>query len=150
MDMRQGVAADAVAIRELTRAAYAKWVPLIDDEPRPMRADYAEALKTHRFDLVIENGAMVALVETAAESDHLLIVNVAVLPSHQGRGFGHRLLAHAEALAREAGYTELRLYTNQMFTLNIRLYESVGYVFDHEESFGRHTIVHMKKVLGQG
>jgi hypothetical protein len=29
VELRQGVAADASAIRELTREAYAKWVPLI-------------------------------------------------------------------------------------------------------------------------
>ena len=31
--LRQAVAADAPAIRDLTRAAYAKWVPLIGREP---------------------------------------------------------------------------------------------------------------------
>ena len=29
MELRQAVAADAPAIRELTREAYAKWVPVI-------------------------------------------------------------------------------------------------------------------------
>ena len=31
---------DAGAIRSLTRAAYAKWVPVIGREPMPMQADY--------------------------------------------------------------------------------------------------------------
>jgi hypothetical protein len=52
VELRQGVAADASAIRELTREAYAKWVPLIGREPKPMTADYAEAIRDHRFDLL--------------------------------------------------------------------------------------------------
>ena len=33
VELRQAMATDAAAIRELTRAAYAKWVPLIGREP---------------------------------------------------------------------------------------------------------------------
>ncbi len=149
MEMRQGIAADAAAIRDLTRAAYANWVPLIGREPRPMTADYVAALKTHRFDLVYDDGVLVALIETAAEPDHLLIINVAVLPSHQGQGLGHRLLAHAEALARAADCGELRLYTNKAFAANIGLYASIGYVVDHEDAYPGGAIVHMRKALAQ-
>ena len=42
VELRQAVATDAAAIRELTRAAYAKWVPLIGREPKPMTANYEE------------------------------------------------------------------------------------------------------------
>ena len=52
LELRRAVAADAAAIRELTREAYAKWVPVIGREPKPMTADYAEALRKNRFDLL--------------------------------------------------------------------------------------------------
>jgi hypothetical protein len=39
VELRQATAADAGAIRDLTREAYAKWVPLIGREPKPMTAD---------------------------------------------------------------------------------------------------------------
>jgi hypothetical protein len=35
---------DAVAIQRLTREAYAKWVPIIGRQPKPMTVDYAEAV----------------------------------------------------------------------------------------------------------
>jgi len=38
--------ADASAIRALTREAYAKWVPVIGREPKPMMADYAKAVQS--------------------------------------------------------------------------------------------------------
>ena len=113
------MATDAAAIRELTRAAYAKWVPLIGREPKPMTANYENAVTRHRFDLLYVDGTLAALIETIREADHLLVENVAVSPSFQGRGLGHRLMAHAEVLARELGFGTIRLYTNQRFAENI-------------------------------
>ena len=55
-ELRQGVPADAAAIRELTREAYAKWLPVIGREPKPMTADYEEAVRKHRFDLASVKG----------------------------------------------------------------------------------------------
>ena len=51
-----GGVADAAAIRDLTRAAYAKWIPVIGREPMPMIADYDEAVRRHRFDLLEAGG----------------------------------------------------------------------------------------------
>ena len=50
--LRLAEPADAEAIGALTREAYAKWVPLIGREPLPMTINYAQALATHRFDLL--------------------------------------------------------------------------------------------------
>ncbi|HZY55656.1 MAG TPA: GNAT family N-acetyltransferase, partial [Reyranella sp.] len=36
---RSAAPGDAAAIRALVRAAYAKWVPVLGREPRPMQAD---------------------------------------------------------------------------------------------------------------
>ena len=73
MELRQATAADAGAIRDLTRQAYAKWVPLIGREPKPMTANYDEAVVRHRFDLLYIDGALAALIETIREADHLLV-----------------------------------------------------------------------------
>jgi ribosomal protein S18 acetylase RimI-like enzyme len=144
--LRQGVGADVPAIRALTRAAYARWVPVIGREPKPMTADYDAAVRDHRFDLLYLGDDLAALIETIREPDHLLIENVAVAPAFQGRGFGRRLLLHAEALAGSFGYSEVRLYTNQRFEDNIRLYERCGYeIFREELHPTRGVAIHMKK-----
>jgi ribosomal protein S18 acetylase RimI-like enzyme len=142
---RRGVATDAPAIRELTRAAYSKWVPVIGREPMPMTADYTEAVRKHRFDLIHVEGKLVALIEMIQETDHLLIENVAVSPSFQGRGLGRKLLAHAEKLAASSGFSEVKLYTNKLFVENIRLYSKLGYRVDREEEFKGGFLVHMSK-----
>jgi GNAT superfamily N-acetyltransferase len=147
--IRLAVPADAAAIRDLTRAAYAKWIPLIGREPLPMTVDYGRALRTHRFDLLFAGDRLAALVETVDEGDHWLIENLAVHPDFQGRGFGKRMLAHAENEAAEsANIVEMRLYTNQLFVGNIRFYQIRGYHIDREEPFKGGFLIHMSKRIG--
>jgi len=147
-ELRRAVASDAPAIRALTREAYAKWVPLIGREPKPMTADYAEAVRRHRIDLLHLDGVLAALIETIAEADHLLIENVAVSPAFQGRGFSRKLMAHAEQIAASSGFGEIRLYTNKLFAANVDLYRKLGYRIDREEVLKHGIAVHMSKLVG--
>lgn len=145
--MRTAVRGEATAIKALVRAAYAKWLPIVGREPRPMWADYVKALRTHRFDLIENDGQLVALIETEAREGHTWIENIAVLPEWQGKGLGKQLLAHAEDLARAAGLPEVRLLTNGKMEANRRLYAAVGYTEDLEEPFGDGTVVYLSKRL---
>ena len=131
--LRRAIPADAAAVRDLTRTAYAKWVSVIGREPKPMTADYDVAVRDHLVDLLCLDGKPMALVEMQPEVDHLLIVNVAVSPACQGRGYGRALLAHAEEFALSTGLLEVRLYTNGGFASNVALYKRVGYQVDREE-----------------
>jgi GNAT superfamily N-acetyltransferase len=143
--LRRAVATDAAAVRQLTRDAYAKWVAVIGREPKPMTADYAHALRYHWVDLLYLQGELAALIETIPKGDHLLIENVAVSPPFQRRGLGGKLLAHAERLALSLGHGKTRLYTNQLFVENVRLYKKLGYRVDREEEFAGGIVVHMSK-----
>jgi len=143
--LRPAVATDALAIRDLTRDAYAKWVPVIGREPKPMTADYAAAVRNHRIDLLHMGGELAALIEMIPEADHLLIENVAVSPRFQGRGLGRKLLAHAEQVALSLGHGEIRLYTNKLFAANLQLYARLGYRVDREDEFSFGVVVHMSK-----
>jgi GNAT superfamily N-acetyltransferase len=147
IELRQAVVADARAIRDLTRQAYAKWVPVIGREPKPMTADYAVAVRRHRFDLLYVERILAALIETISHPDHLLVENIAVLPAFQGHGFGRKLMAHAELLARSSGFGEVRLYTNKLFAENVRRYGKLGYRVDREDAFAGGVVVHMSKLL---
>jgi acetyl esterase len=145
--LRRGVEADVPAIRDLTRAAYAKWVPLIGREPKPMTADYEEAVRKHRFDLLYVEGTLAALIETIPQTDHLLIENLAVSPRLQGRGLGRKLMAHAEKVAASLELREIRLYTNKRFAENVRFYGKLGYRLDGEEEFTGGIVVYMSKSI---
>ena len=97
---RRANPADASTVREITRAAYAKWVPVIGREPKPMTANYEQAVIDHVIDILEQEGRAVALIEVIPGPSHLLIENVAVLPEWHGKGIGGFLLGHAETIAR--------------------------------------------------
>jgi GNAT superfamily N-acetyltransferase len=136
LSLRRAVAADAKAVRDLTRAAYARWVPFIGREPLPMTADYDRAVAEHIVDLLEEGGHLCALIEMAPADGHLLIVNIAVRPDQQGRGLGDRLLQHAQRVAHSLGLDEIQLYTNAAMASNLDFYGRRGY-----QEFRRGTIV---------
>jgi GNAT superfamily N-acetyltransferase len=138
---------DAAAITALTRTAYSKWIPLIGREPLPMKADHAAHIRNHRADLLFVGEDLAALVETIERDVDLLIESVAVDPVFQKRGYGRKMVAYAEQLAREAGLITVRLYTNQMFEENLRLYASLGYEIEREEALNGGFVIHMVKVV---
>jgi GNAT superfamily N-acetyltransferase len=139
---------DVDAIRDLVRAAYAKWVPLIGREPMPMKTDYAVAIIDHDFDLLCDGDTIVGLIETEPRPDHLWIENVAVHPDRQRQGLGKKLLKWAEKRAEVAGTGELRLLTNEAFEANVKLYKKVGYRIDRTEPFhlGGTTVYMSKRI----
>jgi ribosomal protein S18 acetylase RimI-like enzyme len=147
IEFRPAGPADAAAIRDIVRAAYAKWVPVIGREPLPMRADYDKAVTEHPFDLAVEGDRIVGMIETLVEDDHLWIENVCVAPQAQGKGIGLLLLERAEQKAREADRRELRLLTNGAFEANVSLYKRHGYTIDREEPFMNGMTVYMSKKL---
>jgi ribosomal protein S18 acetylase RimI-like enzyme len=148
MELRRARDADAGAIRSLTRAAYAKWVPVIGREPKPMGADYEAAVQKHRIDLLYIDDVLAGLIETVDEQNQLLIENVAIAPAFQGRGLGSKLMAHAEEVATSLGYSRIWLYTNKRFTENVKLYLRLGYRVDREEDIGGGSVrVDMSKTL---
>ena len=147
LTFRSATPDDAAAVRALVRAAYARWVPIIGREPRPMQADYEMAVREHDFDIAARDGALIGLIETMLRDDHLWIENIAVAPEAQGQGLGTLLLERTEERARAAGRSELRLLTNGKMDVNIVLYRRVGFSFDKEEPFADGTVVYMSKRL---
>lgn len=148
MSLRRAEPADALMILELSRAAYAKWVPVIGCEPLPMTADYHQAVRQHIIDLHEEGGELRALIEMVVETGHLRIENIAVRPDQQGKGLGHRLLRHAEAVAASLNIHEIRLYTNAAFVSNIAFYAKRGYQeYDRRTMPSGRIAVFMRKRL---
>jgi ribosomal protein S18 acetylase RimI-like enzyme len=146
--LRRATPADAPAIRNLSRIAYAKWVPLIGREPLPMIADYDRAVTAHIIDLLEQGGELLALIETVSASDHLLIENIAVRPDQQGRGLGDLLLRHAETLALSMKFAETQLHTNALFASNLAFYRKRGYEeYRRETMASGSTAVFMRKKL---
>ncbi len=78
-----------------------------------MSADYDAAVRNHRIDLLHVDGELAAIIEMVPGDDHLLIENIAVSPRFQNKGWGRKLLAHAEQVAASLGHSVIELYTNK-------------------------------------
>ena len=145
---RRATPSDAGTVRDITHAAYTKWIAVIGRKPKPMTADYDKAVAAHVIDLLEEDGRTIALIEIIPQPAHLLIENIAVMPERQGEGIGGVLLERAETMARSYGVNELRLYFNAKFTANHLFYARRGFVeFMREPHPAGGEIVHMKKSL---
>ena len=143
--IRRGAAGDVDLIRSFTRAAYAKWIPLIGREPLPMAADYETAIREHKFDLLYKGGTLAALIETITRADHLHIQNLCVSPKFQRLGLGSQLLNYAQEMAKQKNLPALRLDTNKYFTGNVDLYLRHGFSIAWEKPVDGGVHVHMVK-----
>jgi N-acetylglutamate synthase-like GNAT family acetyltransferase len=131
LTVRRAKASDVGALAALAREAYEVYVPRIGRPPAPMTADYGEAVSGGLTWIAVRDGVIVGLLVLVVLPDHLLLENVAVLPSAQGSGVGVRLLALAEEQARELGREEIRLYANEAMTENLAYYPKHGYIETH-------------------
>jgi molybdopterin-guanine dinucleotide biosynthesis adapter protein len=146
LSFRRAGKADAAAVRQLTRDVYAKWIPAIGREPKPMQADYETAVADHWIDLFEQHGKLVSFIEMIPKSDHLYVENIAVSEAHQGQGLARQMLDHAASLAKASGLPELRLLTNKAFTANLALYDRLGFENYAEIPFpGGGTTVYFRK-----
>jgi len=138
---------DVDAISSLTDAAYSKWIPVISRKPQPMTADYSKMVVENSIWLLYVEEQLAGVLVLVDESTTVLIYSIAVHPAYQKKGLGRRLLDWAEHQAREKGYTSIRLYTNEQFNENIRLYHHAGYEETGREPFLNSNIIHLAKKL---
>ncbi|MCC7272294.1 MAG: GNAT family N-acetyltransferase [Alphaproteobacteria bacterium] len=145
--LRPATVADAVPVAALVDRAYGHYVARIGQKPYPMIVDYAEAIAAMQGHVVEEAGRIVGLLLLEPEEEWMMVENVAVDPSLQGRGLGRALMELAEAEARRQRLFEMRLYTHQMMLENQEIYERLGYVaYDRQTVHGRPR-VYMRKPL---
>jgi GNAT superfamily N-acetyltransferase len=136
---------EAPALRDLVRAAYAKYVPRLGREPAPMLDDYAARIEAGQAWVLEDGGALVGALILEDEPDGLLLYNIAVAPAAQGAGVGRRLIRFTEAEARRRGHALLRLYTNEKMVENVAMYPRLGFTETHRGSEAGHRRVYFEK-----
>ncbi len=84
------------------------------EPPAPMADDHDKQVASGNAWVLELGGEVLGLVVLITKPGYMLIDNIAVLPERQRSGLGRILMAFAEASARERGYVEVRLYTNEL------------------------------------
>ena len=114
-------------IKRIVCAAYEKYTPRIGKPPAPMTDDYEGQVASGNAWVLEVDDELVGLVVLVPKPAYMLIDNLAVMPGRQRSGLGSMLLAFAEATARERGYVEVQLYTNELMHENLAWYTKRGY-----------------------
>jgi N-acetylglutamate synthase-like GNAT family acetyltransferase len=139
--------ADYAAIVALVHEAYAVYIPRIGRPPAPMLEDYGALIAEGRVHVLEDENGIAGIVVLIPEAHAMLLDNVAVKIAAQGRGYGHTLIAFAEAKARAADYAAIRLFTNEHMTENLTRYPRLGYVETHRNEEEGLRRVHFAKQL---
>ncbi len=131
--IRQAVAADQRAVVACVRAAYAKYLVRMGKEPAPMHADYEALIAQGVVYVLADEDEVRGVLVMMPQERSLFVENVAVDPRFQGQGLGQGLMTFVEQQARKEHLNEIRLYTNELMTENLRFYHQLGF---EEESRG--------------
>ncbi|MBV8593192.1 MAG: GNAT family N-acetyltransferase [Caulobacteraceae bacterium] len=125
--IRPADGSDRGEVERIVRDAYAKYIERIGKKPGPMLDDYARLIADGAVWVAAEGARLLGVLVLLAESDHMLLDNVAVAPAAQGTGLGRKLISFAENEAARRGFGEIRLYTHQLMHENIKMYPRLGY-----------------------
>lgn len=144
---------EAEAIAALIRRAF-QHLPVLPD---PLPSARRETPEVVRAILAAGGGAgierdgrLVACVLWQKKPPGLYMGRLAVDPAWRGRGLARRLVAEAEAAAREGGHPVLWLSTRLVFQDNRKLFASCGFVegaLHAHEGYAQPTFVDMTKPL---
>jgi len=138
--IRRADPGDEAQIRDCAEQAYARYVAVIGRKPAPMAADFKAQIEAGQVYVSAEGDAFQGFIVFFPKGDHILLENVAVLPSAAGRGVGKSLVGFCEEEARRGGFKAVHLYTNEKMTENLSIYPRLGYVEvarRHEDGFDR-------------
>jgi GNAT superfamily N-acetyltransferase len=145
ISLRHATVADLPAIKALIDAAYSRYLTRMDKPPGPMLRDYGPSIEAGAT--WVGGSPIIAVLTLYARDDHLLIENVAVHPSAQGRGLGRVLMSFAEHEAASRGLSRLTLYTHEVMTENQAIYARLGYVELERRSEDGYRRIYMEKRL---
>ncbi len=147
------IPADAGELLTLQRAAYVTEAAAHNDVSLPPLVQTLDELRCELAepDVVAlgirEEGRLIASVRLRrADVVVVELGRLIVAPDRQGMGLGTRLLCEAESVF--SGTKEMRLFTGENSSANIRLYERCGYVETARQSVGSYQLVYFTKRLG--
>lgn len=145
--LRPATPHDVAAIEAIVEAAYSPFIARIGRKPGPMLEDYGRRVEGGGVHVLDNDGQIQGFIILQDTDSALLLDNLAVAPQAQGLGLGRVLMDFAERQAIDAGYSAIRLYTNEAMTENLALYTRRGYVETHRAEEQGLRRVYMAKHL---
>ena len=138
---------DVDRVTTLIVAAYRDYIPRLGRNPQPMDDNYTTFVAENQLWVMEHRDEISGVLVCQHNDDHTLMRTVAISPEQQRKGLGSQLMMHAEQLALGEGNTTLRLYTNEVMTGYVELYEGLGYSETHRSGPEGKQVVYMIKEL---
>ncbi|MFD4836271.1 GNAT family N-acetyltransferase [Achromobacter sp. NPDC058515] len=145
--MRPATSDDVPAIERIVKEAYTHYIARIGATPGPLLDDYPARVAQGVAHVLESQDGIQGVIVLIPESGCMLLDNIAVSPLAQGKGYGREMMLWAEEVARQSGLSHIRLYTQEMMTENIAIYQRYGYVETHRATEIGLNRVFMKKSL---
>ena len=146
-DIRQANLEDIQSIKVCIDNAFGEYIPTLGRKPSSMNTDFRPLIREgHVFVIEIEVRIIAAMV-LVKNDDHVLIRSVAVSPDFRKSGFGKQLLNFAEQKTRDAGVSEIRLYTSASLPHLIDYWAKLGFQKTECKLDAGHQRVFMSKSL---
>jgi GNAT superfamily N-acetyltransferase len=144
----QATITDLPNILQTVHDAYSVYISLLRCDPPTFKEPFDEHINNGNLWVMRGvNGKINALTVLTSKQNHMLIQAMAVNPEMQGHGLGMALLDFAEHKAAESNIAELRLYTNELMTRNIKIYTKWGFRPIYREWYDWGARLHMSKYI---
>ena len=138
---------DAPIIKRIVDAAYSKYIERLGMLPAAMKVQYDRLVETQKVYMLRVRGDVVGSVILSSEGDSVMVNNLVVAPSAQGRGFGRLLMKYAEDKARGQGLAAITLFANEKMHENIAWYTKMGFIETDRRTENEFSRVYFRKNL---
>jgi ribosomal protein S18 acetylase RimI-like enzyme len=142
---------DSQQLAYIAQAAYGKYTEMLTEPPAPILLDYEAVASSGHTYVLAEAGELQGMVTIERDDPHLILRNLAVHPSCQGKGIGRRLVRLVEDIARADRLSGIRLWTRAEMHDNIAFYKRLDYVITHvEETATTNRVFFYKEIFQTG
>jgi ribosomal protein S18 acetylase RimI-like enzyme len=138
---------DVARVASLIDCAYSGYVGALGRDPQPMTDDYHALVSASEVWIYEHDGSIDGVLVLQSKDDHLLVRTIAIAPDRQRKGLGTKLMRFAEAVALASGQQQIQLYTNEVMTGNVELYERLGFVETHRTGPENKRVIYMTKAV---
>ncbi len=138
---------DVSEILDCVKSAYQHYTARLGKAPGPMLDDYARVIEEQEVYVAANEGTIIGILVLKPDDKGVLLDNVAVSPDAQGQGLGKRLVDFAERRTAELGYTEIELYTHELMTENVGMYQKWDYEIYRRVREKGYDRIYMRKDL---